>query len=216
MRLVDEQPRAVLARELDDLRERREIAVHREDRVGRDQPPPLAAVAAQAPREVLGVEVPVDADARSREPAAVDDRGVVERVGEHGVAGAGERPDRAEVREVAGAEQDAVFAAFESRQALLQAPVDRHRPGHKPRCAGADAPAHRGLRRCLAHARIVGEAEVVVRAQQQHRLAVEQHARSLRPEDRAQAAAQAEPLDLPQALLDLSSKNHSTAPVVVR
>ena len=47
---------------------------------------------------------------------------------------------------------------------------------------GARAVAHRGFGGRLAHARVIGEAEVVVRAQQQHRLAVEQHARSLRPD----------------------------------
>ena len=60
VRLVDHHARAVAARELDDLRQRRDVAVHREHRVGHDQPPPLAAVARQAPREVLGVEVAVD------------------------------------------------------------------------------------------------------------------------------------------------------------
>ena len=38
---------------------------------------------------------------------------------------------------------------------------------------------------------MVGEAEVVVRAQEQHRAAVEQHARALRPRYQAQPAVQA-------------------------
>ena len=54
-----------------------------------------------------------------------------------------------------------------------------------------DAPAHRGLGRRLAHARVVGEAEVVVGAQQQHRPAVEQHGRPLRSADQPQAPARA-------------------------
>ena len=68
--------------------------------------------------------------------------------------------------------------------------MDRHRARHQPRCARAHAPAHRRLGGRLAHARVVGEPEVVVRAQQQHRSAVEQHRRPLRPADHPQATAQ--------------------------
>ena len=169
--------------------------------ISRPAAPSRAAVAAQAPLEVLDVAVAVDDDLGARQPAAVDDRGVVELVGEDRVAAAGERADHAEVGEVARAEQHARLAALERRQALLQAPVDRHRARHQPRGARADAPAHRRLGRRLAHARVVGQAEVVVRAQQQHRPAVEQHGRPLRSADQAQAAGEAEPLELLQALL---------------
>jgi hypothetical protein len=43
---------------------------------------------------------------------------------------------------------------------------------------------------------MVGETEVVVRAQQQHRLAVEHHARALRPGYLAQAAVEPQFLEL--------------------
>ncbi len=117
---------------------------------------------------------------------------------------AGERADHADVGEVARAEQQARLAALERRQALLQAAVDRHRPRHQPRGARADAPAHRRLGRRLAHARMVGEAEVVVRAQQQHGPAVEQHVRALRAADQPQPPPEAEALELVQALPSIS------------
>ena len=69
----------------------------------------------------------------------------------------------------------------------------------------AGAVAHRRLGGRLAHARVVGQAEVVVRAEQQHGLAVEQHARSLRARTRS-ACARYSPLlaDLVQAVLDVA------------
>jgi hypothetical protein len=92
---------------------------------------------------------------------------------------------------------------LEGSQALLEAPVDRHRARHQARCAGADAPAHRRLGRSLAHTRVVGQAQVVVRAEQQDRLAVQQDRRALRPGDLAQAPGETESLKLLQALGDL-------------
>ena len=58
VRLVDEHAHVVAVGELDDLRQRRDVAVHAEHAVGGDQR--RAAVAlAQRPREVLGVGVAV-------------------------------------------------------------------------------------------------------------------------------------------------------------
>ena len=120
----------------------------------------------QAPREVLDVVVAVDEDLGPREPAAVDDRGVVELVGEDDLAGARERAHDAEVREVARAEQQRGLGALERGELLLEAAVDGHRARHEARGSGADAPAHRRVGGRLLHARVVGEPEVVVRAQQ--------------------------------------------------
>ena len=64
-----------------------------------------AAGLAQAPVEVLGVGMPVDEGLGSGQPAAVDDAGVVELVGEDDLAAAGERGDRAGVGEIARAEE---------------------------------------------------------------------------------------------------------------
>ena len=75
-------------------------------------------------------------------------------------------------------------------QALLEAAVDRHAAARAPRRSGTDAPAHRGVGRRLADARVVREAQGVVRAQHQHGLAVEQHPRALRPRDQTELAIQ--------------------------
>src|SRR3981081_2320418 len=53
---------------------------------------------------------------------------------------------------------------------------------------------------------MVREPEVVVRAQQHHRLALEQHGWALWPAEQAQAAAETESLQLGQALFDLAHR----------
>src|SRR5439155_21808293 len=69
---------------------------------------------------------------------------------------------------------------------------------------GADAPAHRRLGRRRSHLRVVGEAEIVVRAQQQHGVAVEKHRRALRPRYETQPTAEPEFLELRQPLFDVA------------
>ena len=66
----------------------------------------------------------------------------------------------------------------------------RHVARHQPRGAGAGAPAHRRLGGGLADARMVGEAEVVVRAQQQDGPAVEHDARPLGSADHPHPAVE--------------------------
>ena len=80
-----------------------------------------------------------------------------------------QRRHHARVRQEARAEQQAGLGALERGQLLLEAAVDRHVARDQARGPRARAVAHRGLGGRLAHARVVGQAEVVVRAQQQHR-----------------------------------------------
>ena len=202
MGLVDGHADAVLAGELDDLGQRRDVAVHREDGVGHDQRAASFGLA-HAPGEVLDIGMAVDEGLRARQPAAVDDRGVVELVGEDDLALARQGGDYAQVGEVARAEEQGRRRALEVGQALLQAPVHRHRARDQARGPAADAPAHRRVGRRLAHAGMVREPQVVVRAQQQHGLAVQHDARALRPADHAHAAIEPELLELLEALVDL-------------
>ena len=203
VRVVDHHPHVVAPRQLDDLLERRDVAVHREHAVGHDQRAAAVGVA-QPPREVLDVAVAVDERLRAREPAAVDDRGVVELVGEHDLALARERRDRRRgSRGSPSRTGPALCVPLNDASPLLQPPVQRHVARHEPRRARADAPAHRGVRRRLAHARVVRQPEVVVRAQQQDGLAVEDDARPLRTAHHAHAAIQAELLELVQSVLQI-------------
>ena len=148
VRLVDDHAHVVAPGELDDLRQRRDVAVHREDAVGDDQrAAPLGL--AQAPREVVDVAVVVDEGLGPRQPAAVDDRGVVELVGEDDLAA---RRASAEttpsVRQVAGAEQQRRLGALERRPAAPRGGGGSHRCSrHEPRRARRRRPSASPRRR---------------------------------------------------------------------
>ena len=211
VRLVDEHPDVVAVRELDDLRQRGDVAVEPEQALGGDQR--AAAVGlAQPPREVLGVAVVVGERVRARELAAVHDRGMAELVVEHDLAAARERRDHAEVGQRAGAEQQPGARAAERRQALLEPPVQRHRARRDARRAGADAPAHRRVGRGLADPRVVGQAERVAGAEQQHRPAVEHDARTLGTADHPQAAVGAQLPQLVETLVEIQHRLSSRTP----
>ena len=208
VRLVDQDPRVVAVGELDDLRQRRDVAVHAEHAVGGDQR--RAAVAlAQRPREVLGVGVAIGDDLRAREAAAVDDRAVAELVVQDDLAAPGQGGDHAQVGHRAGPEEQRRPVPGEGREALLEPAVERHRPARHARRARSDAPAHRRVRGRLAHLRMVRQTERVPGAQQQHRPPVEHHARSLRSGDHPHALVQTELIQLVQAVLEIQHPRSS-------
>jgi hypothetical protein len=188
--------------QLRQLLDRGDVAVHREDAVGDDErAAPLRLP--QAPGEVLEVRVPVDEDLGPGEPAAVDDAGVVQLVGEDDLPAAGQRRDHSGVGQKARAVEESRLVALEGRDPLLEAPVRLHVAADQPRRTGADAPAHGRLGRRLAHPRMVGEAEVVVRAEQQHGPPVEQHVGALRAADQPQSPGEAAVAKLLEAVGDV-------------
>ena len=83
MRLVEHEQRAVARAHLGELVDRRDVAVHREHRLGDDDARARRVDAREELVDVRGVAVAVDRERRAREPAAVDDRRVVELVGAH-------------------------------------------------------------------------------------------------------------------------------------
>ena len=103
--------------------ERGHVAVHGEDRVGDDHgrwPGP-----GQQRLEVVGVGVAVDGDLGPCQPAAVDDRGVVELVGEDPAAQSPEHREGPEVGGESGGEGDGGLAPLPVGQGLLEVAVDR-------------------------------------------------------------------------------------------
>jgi hypothetical protein len=91
---------------------------------------------------------------------------VVQRIGEDDVIGTAQRRDRTDVREVTGGEQDSVLGPLEGGERILEVGVDTRRPADEPRRAGARPPSPRGFGRGDRETRVVGQTEVVVRAQQ--------------------------------------------------
>ena len=166
VRLVDHQPGAVRAAELDDRRQVAEVALHREDAV--DDHQHAAAVAARAlehPLELRHLVVAVRAQLGARELAAVEDRGVVGRVADHGVAGAEDRADRPGVRLVAGREHQHLLGLHPLGELLLELEVERRRPVQQARAGEPGAVGLEGAAGRVLDPLVGRQAEVVVGAE---------------------------------------------------
>src|SRR5438128_1126551 len=110
VRLVDHQAGAIALAELDDAGQVADVALHREDAV--DDYEHAAAIVCGALQHLLQLVHAVVAEGPqlgAGEAAAVEDRGVVAGVDDHGVARLEDRADRAQVRLVAGREDDRVL-----------------------------------------------------------------------------------------------------------
>ena len=109
------------AQTLGEWRQRRPVAVHREDRLGHDQRAPRDGTpGGEDALEDGDVEVRVDLDRGTRESASVDDAGVVELVGEDEVAPSDQRRDDPDVRLEAGVEQQRGLGPVEAGQLDLE------------------------------------------------------------------------------------------------
>ena len=157
----------------------------------------------QPPGQVLEVAVAVDEGLGPRQPAAVDDAGVVQLVAEDDLVLAGEGRDHAGVGQVPGAEQERRLIALELGQAFLERPVRSHPARDQARGPGPGAPPDRRLGGGFAHPRVAGEPQVVVRAEEEDRAAVEQHLGALRAFDHSQPPVEPRPAELVQPLGDI-------------
>ena len=85
MRIVNHHHRLVAVGEITDRTQVGEHAVHREHAVGGNEP--IAGIAAllQALLELIHVVVVVTQTPGPAQPDAIDDRGVIQRVGDHGI-----------------------------------------------------------------------------------------------------------------------------------
>ena len=166
VRLVDHQPRAVLRAQVGDLAERRHVALHREDPVHHHED--AAAVPGRALEHRLELVHPVVAerpDPGARHHHRVEDRGVVGRVADHGVAGVEQRRDAADVRQVAGREDERVVGAHPVGDLLLELDVQRDRPVEEARAGQRRPVLLERVAGSLLDALVAGQAEVVVRAE---------------------------------------------------
>ena len=126
--------------------------------------------------QVGHVVVPVDVPPGLGEPDPVDDRGVVELVGDDGVLRAGEGREAGLVGVPAGGVEDGVVGLVEARDRLLELLVQHLRSADEPHRAHPGAPLLDRLDRGLTDAGVVGEPEVVVGGEHDHLAAVHLHA----------------------------------------
>ena len=165
VRVVDHDHRVVALGEVADRRQVRDVAVHREHAVRGDQPAARAGRLLELRLQIGHVAVAVAQPLGLDQADAVDDRRVVQLVGDHGVVGRQQHLEQARVGVEAGAEQDRVLGAQERGDPLLQPAVDLLRAADEPHRREAEAPLVEGRVRRVGHRRVARQAEVVVGAE---------------------------------------------------
>ena len=170
--VVHHDARAVLFRQVADLRQLCDVAAHGEHAVGDDEAARGLRHGLQLGLEVVHVRVAVAEHLAEGEAAAVVDAGVVLAVADDVVAAADEGADDAEVGLEARREGDGAILVHEVGQLALQLEVEPERAVQKARAGAAGAVfRERSLRR-RDHLRRRREAQVVVGAEHDAALAL--------------------------------------------
>ena len=120
MRLVHHQQRLKPLGYLHQRSERREVAIHREDRLGHNHRKLLAPVLGKERLERRHIAMRVDMLAGTAEPNAIDDARMVERIGEDRVALLQQRPEQPRIGRVTRREEQRRLLARPGRQTALQ------------------------------------------------------------------------------------------------
>lgn len=172
--LVDQQPGTVALLDFDDLAQWRPVAERAVQALDDDQRSAgRLAQARQAAVEVFRVVVAKADRRRVAEPATIVDAGVAVGIDEQRVALASQRRQRAEVGLVAGRENDRRWPAERAGQRMFQRAVPCVIAAGHARSGGAGAERFdRGDRRGAAIG-VVGQAEVIVGASEDHPAAVD-------------------------------------------
>ena len=166
MRLVDHEPRAEAPAQVGDLRQRRDVALHREHAVDDDEDPAAVLLRlAERALELVHLVVAKRAQLRAAEDAAVHDRRVDAGVDDDRVAGGQQRPQRGEVGLRAGRADERLLGAHPLGDLLLELEVQGDRAVEQPRAGQARPELVQGVGGTLDDALVAGEAEVVVRAE---------------------------------------------------
>ena len=137
------------------------------------------------------VFVTEDENLGARETCAIDDRSVIEFVGDDEVVFAQERRNGARVGGESGLKDHAGFDVFEAGDLLFQFHVDLHGAGNGAHGARSDSVFAGRFERGFAQFGMGGEAEVVVRGEIDDPLAVKGAERSLLVFEHAQLEVRA-------------------------
>jgi hypothetical protein len=179
--LVNHQTGAVALAQGDDLGQRRNVTLHREDAVDDDHHAAAVVLGGRQPLlEQIEPVVLERAQLGAGDQAAVEDRGVVGGVDDHRVAAVEDRAQRAEVRLVPGREHECRLGIHPVGQLGLQLEMQTDRPVEEARPGEPGAVAVHGVDCALSHALVAGETEVVVGAEHDPRGALHLHDRKCR------------------------------------
>src|SRR5215469_1137390 len=174
VRIVDHHDAVVLVGEVAQFWQWRDIAFHGENAVGDEK---LVAVPvlgffedASAIRDVLMLE---DFDGGLGKTAAIDDRGVIQLVGDNQIFFAQDRRNGAGIGRESGLKDDAGFCPFEARDLLFEFHVNLHSADDAAHCARADAVFADGVYGSAAKLGMGGEPKIIVRAEVDDFLAID-------------------------------------------
>ena len=174
MRIVHHHDAAGLFGDLAERRQRAEVAVHAEHAVGDEQLALARGQVLEQSRRAASTSLcGKDLDRRAAQPAAVDDAGVVQLVGDDHVVLRQDGGNGAGVGREAALEDDHGLDLLELGKPPLQLHVDLHRAGDRPHGAGADAESLERLERRVAQPRMCRQTQIVVRRQVDDRPVVE-------------------------------------------
>src|SRR6185437_16903259 len=154
-------------------------------------PRPRAACLLEALLELCHVVVGIAVALRLAETDAVDDAGVIERIGNDGITLIEQRLEETAVGIEAGGVEDGILGAEETAEALLELLVHGLRAADEAHGGHAEAEPVEGPVRRLPYGRMIGEAEVVVGAEVHHLPLPGPHRASLRSCEHALALVKA-------------------------
>ncbi len=205
MGIVHHQPGIVTLLEAHQLWQGGHVAVHAEHPVGDDQPLPFAVGRLTRHQLLEGPDISmrIDNGAGCRKPTPVDNRGVVEAVGEDNVIRTEQPLQDTGIGGISGIEHQRRLCSLEGGDAFFEAVVQAHAAGDKAAGAAAGAELPRRATRFLDQAGMVGQAEVVIGTEQEVVAAVDRHVRFLGAIDGPQGAKHVGGAQLRQLCLQL-------------
>jgi len=133
------------------------------------------------------VAVLITDDRRSGQPAPVDDRRVVQLIGKNQVVFPDQRRDRGDIRVEARLKRDRRFNPLESCELVFKLRVQSRGPGNGTHGRRSDPEPIDCLLRRLPQPRVIGEPEIIVRAEVQHLFPIHRDPRPLGRLDRPHA-----------------------------
>ena len=119
MRIVEQQPCVMTLGQCEQFRHRRNIAIHAEHRVHRNQLA-LGFAGREQMFQLCKIIVCITFELRARQHAGVVERGVIQPVGKHGVITPQQCSDHAQVSHVAGGKQQCARQLHKRSERLFQ------------------------------------------------------------------------------------------------